>query len=119
MGAVLLQIYGSVETRNEEAQEKSGKNCEFENFLEVMRLRPIYFISRSTVSPLENSSYIFVGESSTVNWAIEKFRTYLWVTELAVLSDCSVMQKTFKSEAIVPHMLHRWRAEFFQYQFVI
>ena len=36
-----------------------------------------------------------------------------------VLSDFSGLQKCFESEANVPHVVHRWRAEFLQYQLVI
>ena len=50
--AVLLQSDVSDEARKKEAQEKAGGNCEFDKSLEVMRLRPISFISRSTVLPL-------------------------------------------------------------------
>ena len=58
MGAVIMQVYDSVEERKAYSKEKSEK-CEFDKSLEVMRLRPIYFISRSTVSPLENSRHSF------------------------------------------------------------
>ena len=34
MGAVLLQSYDSVETIETQAQEKAGKNYEFEKYLE-------------------------------------------------------------------------------------
>ena len=50
MGAVLLQSDVSEEAIKPEAQEKAGRKCEFDKYLED--LRPIYFISRSTVSPL-------------------------------------------------------------------
>ena len=43
-----------------------------------MRLQPIYFISISTVSPLENSRHNFVGESAAVRWYIGNFIKYLW-----------------------------------------
>ena len=61
MGAVIFQADVSEEARKEEAQEKSGGKCKFEKSLEVMCLRPISFISISTVSPLENSRCNFVG----------------------------------------------------------
>ena len=89
MVAVLLKADVSEEARNPEEQEKSGGKCEFENSLEGMRLRPIYFISRSTVLPLEKSRHSFVGEVAAVRWAIGKFRKYLWQSEFMVLSDCS------------------------------
>ena len=74
MVAVLLKAYVSEEARKSEAQEKDGRECEFDKSLEGMRLRPIYFISRSTVSPLENSRHSFVGEADSVRLAIGKFR---------------------------------------------
>ena len=61
MGAVLLQVDVSSEARKSEAQEKYGGKFEFDNSLEVMGLRPISFISRSTVFPLEKSRHIFAG----------------------------------------------------------
>ena len=73
-----------------------------------MHLQPISFISRSTVSSLENSIKIFVGEAAAVRWAMVKFRKYLWVSEFTVLSYCSGMKKCFESEANVPHVVHRW-----------
>ena len=89
MEALLLQAEDSVETRNSEAQENSGRNYEFDKYLEGMCLRPIYFVSRSTVSPLENSRHIFVGEAATLRWAIGKFIKYLLVAEFIGLSDFS------------------------------
>ena len=59
MGIVILQTYDSVDTIKAEAQEKFGENCEFDKYLGEMRLRPISFISRSTVSPLKNSLHNF------------------------------------------------------------
>ena len=64
MGVVLLQADDSEEARNPEAQEKDGRKCEFDKFLEIMRLQPIYFISISTVASLENSKYSVVGEAA-------------------------------------------------------
>ena len=81
-----------------------------------MYLRPISFISRSTVCPLENSKNIFVGESATVRWAIGRFINYLWGSEFTVLSYCSGLKKFFESEANVTHVVHRWQAKLSQYQ---
>ena len=53
MGAVLIQADVSAEAIKSEAQEKDVEKCEFDKSLEGMRLRPIYFISRSTASPTE------------------------------------------------------------------
>ena len=64
MGEVHFQADVSEEARKSEAQEKSGGKCEFEYSLEGMRLRPISFISGSTVSPLEKSRHGFVGEAA-------------------------------------------------------
>ena len=77
MGAVILKSYVSEEARKPEAQKKDGGKCEFENYLEGMRLRPIYFISISTMSPLEKSRHSFVREAATVRWVIGKLRMYL------------------------------------------
>ena len=84
-----------------------------------MRIPPISFISRSTVSPLEKSRHSFLGESYAVRRAIGKFRKKLWGSELTVLSDCSGIQKFCESEDNIPRMVHRWRSELLQYQFVI
>ena len=78
-----------------EAQEKAGGNRKFDKFLEVMCLRPISFILRSTVSPLEKSIHIFVVESSAVRWPIGKFINQLVEEELTVIFDCSGLQKIF------------------------
>ena len=43
----------------------------------------------------------------------------MWVTEFTVLPYFIELQKIPKSEANVPHVVHRWRAELLQYQFVI
>ena len=53
MGAVLLQSDESVEARKADSKEKASEKCEFDKYLEGMRLRPISFISIPTVSPLE------------------------------------------------------------------
>ena len=75
---MILQADESAEARKSEVQEKDGGKCEFDKSLEGMRLRPIYFISISTVPPLERSIHSFVGESAAVMWAIGKFRNDLW-----------------------------------------
>ena len=77
MGALLLQTDVSEEARESKAQQKYCGKCEFEKSLEGMHLQPFYFISRSTMSPLENSRHGFVGEADTMRWAIVKFRKYL------------------------------------------
>ena len=79
MGAVILQADVSAEARNSEAQENDNVKCEFVKSLEIMRLRPISFISRSKVSPLEKSRHSFVVDVDTVRWAAGKFRNYLWL----------------------------------------
>ena len=91
-----------------EAQENNGGKYEFEKFLEGMRLRPISFISKSAVSPLENSGHRFVREVATVRRAIGKFRNYLWGSKFTVLSDYSGLKIFFESEANVPHVVHMW-----------
>ena len=82
---MILQADESAEARKSEVQEKDGGKCEFYNSLEGMRLRPIYFISGSTVSPLEKSRHIFVGETAAVRWVIGNFRNYLWGADIRVL----------------------------------
>ena len=109
----------SEEAIKSEAQEKDKGKCEFEKLLEVMRPRPVSFIPISTVSPLENTRHIFVGEAPTVMWATGNSRKYLWGSEFTVLSDFSGLKILFESEANVPHVVHRWISELLQYQFVI
>ena len=77
MGAVLLKIDNSAKARNSEAQEKDRIKCGFDKYLEEMILQKIYFISKSTVSLLENSKDSFVGQSDAVRWSIRNFRKYL------------------------------------------
>ena len=89
MKALILKSDDSAEARNSEAHKKAVRNCEFDKSLEGICLRSISFILISTVSPLENTRYSFVGESDSVRWAIGTFRNYFWVTEFTVLSDCS------------------------------
>ena len=78
MGEVLLQEDDSEYARESEAQYKDSGNCEFDKSLDGMRLRPISFISISTVSPQEKSRHIFSGETAALRWAIGKFMNYLW-----------------------------------------
>ena len=115
MGAVFLKADDSLEATKAEAQEKFDENCKFDKFPEGIRLRPIYFISRSTVSPLEKSGYSFVGESVAVMWDKGKSRQYLWGAEFTLISDCSGLQKLFEQEGNVPHMVHRRQSELLQY----
>ena len=86
MGAVILQADVSAEARKSEAKEKYSEKCEFDKSLEGIYLRPISFISISTVLPLEKSINRFVVGASTVRRAIGNFRKYLWGTESTVLS---------------------------------
>ena len=53
MGSVLLKLDISAEARKSEAYEKDGIKCEFDKSIEGMRLRPISFISISTLYTLE------------------------------------------------------------------
>ena len=85
MGEMLLQAYVSEESGNSEAQEKDGVKCEFDNYLEGMRLRTISFITISTLSPLEKSRHRFIGEAEAVSRAIVKLRKYLWGSEFTAL----------------------------------
>ena len=71
------------------------------------------------VSLMENSRHRFVGEAATVMCAIVKFRKYLWGSDFTVVLDCSEIQNIFGSEAKVPHVVDRWRAELLTYQFLI
>ena len=119
MGVVLLKSDGSLEATKVEAQEKVGENGEFDKYPERIRLQPISFISRSKVSPLEKSRYSFLREAATVRWDTGEFRQYLWGEEFTLLSDCNVLKTFFELEDNVPHMVHRWRSELLQYQFVI
>ena len=59
MGYVLLQVYVSVEARNSYAQEKDDGKCEFDKLLEGMRLRPIYFMSISTMLSRKSQDIAF------------------------------------------------------------
>ena len=90
---MLFQSYVSDEVKKQRHKKRRFGKCEFDKYLEGMRLRPIYFISRSTVFPLENSRHIFLGEAYVVRWAIGKFRNYLWGSEFTVLSDFSGLKK--------------------------
>ena len=58
---VFLQAYDSEESRKSDGKENDRGKCEFDKSIEGMRLRPMYFISRSKVPPLENSRHSFVG----------------------------------------------------------
>ena len=68
-----------------------------------MRLRPISFILRSTVTPLENSRHRFVGETTELRWSIGKFRKYLWGSEFAVIWDFSGMKKNWIRDECTSH----------------
>ena len=114
IGVMILQADVSEEAINLEAQEKYGRKCEFDKSLELMRLRPISFILRSTVSPLENSKHIFLVEAAAVRWDIGNFRKYFWGSGLTVMSYCSGLEKIFESETNVTHVVHRWRAKLLQ-----
>ena len=50
MEEVIMQVDNSLEAINSEAQENDGGNCKLDKSPEGMRLRPISFISRSTVT---------------------------------------------------------------------
>ena len=78
MVVVLMQSDVSEEAIKSETQENDCGNPEFDKSLEGICLQPIYFISISTVSPLENSRHGFVVEESAVMWSILKFKEYLW-----------------------------------------
>ena len=82
---MIRQSDDSVEPKQSEAQEKDIGRCEFDKYLKRTHLRPIYFISRLMVSPLEKSRNSFVGESDAVKWDIGKFSKYFWVADFTVL----------------------------------
>ena len=74
----------------------------------------IFFISRSTASPLGKSRHIFVGEASTVRWSIGKFRKYFSGSDFTLMSDCSGTKTFFESEDNVPHVVHIWQDKLLQ-----
>ena len=78
MGVAILKSGYSVDAIKSEAKEKYGEKYGFGNSLEGLNIRPIYFIYRATVSPLDNSRQRFLGEASAVSWEIGKFRKYFW-----------------------------------------
>ena len=63
--------------------------------------------------------HIYFVEAATIRWAIEKFRKWLWVSELKFLFYCSALMKLFKSKANMLHVLHRWWVDLLQFHFFI
>ena len=74
MVVVIIQADDLVDSISQRHKKRTGGKCEFDNSLEEICLRPISFISRSTVSPLENPRHRCVGESVSVRWSIRKFK---------------------------------------------
>ena len=63
---VILQSEDSEEVIESESQKKDGVKCKFYKSLEGLRLCPISLLSIETVSPLERSRHIFLGEAAAL-----------------------------------------------------
>ena len=61
---LFLQSDDSAESIKSDAQEKDGGKCEFDKYLEGLRLWPTSFIYRSMVAPLEKSRHSFAREAA-------------------------------------------------------
>ena len=70
MGAVIIQEEDSAEEMTEEPKKRTTENENLKSPWKDCAYYQCCFISRSTVSPLEKSRHIFVGEVATARWSI-------------------------------------------------
>ena len=72
-----------------------------------LRLRPISFISHKTKTSFKRSSHSYVGEAGVIQWAVGKFRKYLYRTDFTVMTDCSSLKTFFENTDHTSHVMQR------------
>jgi hypothetical protein len=100
-GAVLLQAGCSEEEEAALNREIDRGAFEFEKTMGGLRLRPIAFFSQRRPTP--SSRHSFVGEASTGQWAMLKFKRFLIGQEFTWVTDCSGLLKFFETDHEVTH----------------
>jgi hypothetical protein len=99
-------IIGRMLTDEEEAalnRELNGGACKFEKTIGGLRMRPIAFISQRRPTP--SSRHSFVGEASTGQWAMLKFKRFLIGQEFTWITDCSGLVKFFEMDYEATHTI--------------
>jgi hypothetical protein len=90
-GAMLVQPSDDSKAIDAMDQEIDGGKCEFDLTISntTKRLSPIAFISKRVTTQSEKALHLFMGETGTGVWAMDKFRFYLFRTEFTWICDCS------------------------------
>jgi hypothetical protein len=121
IGAVLCQADPN-DRRASQAEEAEvrGDECTFEKTLAntPFRLWPIAFISRCC-EEREKSYHLFTGKACARDWAMKKFRRFLFGKPFTWISDCSSLRQFFETKDLPTHVHQRWKYNMLRYQFTI
>ena len=110
MAAVVLQANCTPEDEEAMIREILTGECEFDQSISGLRLRPVVFASRKCVGK-EVHWHSSVGELATGRWAMDKFRIYLWIREFTWITDCSGIIKFYDMDLMPTHQVQRWKLD--------
>ena len=117
-GAALCQADGSKEAIAAEEAENGGGACMFDKQKFGLRLHPVLFESKATTGP-EQADHSHPGEAKAGDFAIHKFRYFLWGRPFTWIADCSSLRAFFEQRDMPNHQLERVRMRLLCYQFTI
>ena len=117
-GAALCQAGNGKEEREAEQREELGGRCDFERKVSGLRLHPVLFESKATSGP-DRSDHSHPGEAKAGDFAIQKFRTFLWGKPFTWIADCSSLKAFFEQRDMPNHQMERLRMRMLCFQFTI
>ena len=117
-GAALCQADGSKEARRAEQEEEGGGICQFDKRVTGLRLHPILFESKAIEGP-HQSDHSHPGELKAGDFAIQKFRTFLWGKPFTWIADCISLKAFFEQRDMPSHQMERLRMRMLCFQFTV
>ena len=117
-GAALCQADNSEESMMAEQREDDGGPCIFDKQMSGLRLHPVLFESKAISGPA-SSDHSHPGEAKAGDFAIAKFRYFLWGRTFTWIADCSSLKAFFEQRDMPTHQLERLRMRMLCYQFTI
>ena len=83
-----------------------------------LRLHPVLFESKATVGS-KQSDHSHPGEAKAGDFAMQKFRTFLWGKPFTWIADCSSLKTFFDQRNMPNHQMERLRMRMLCFQFTI
>ena len=117
-GAALCQADASPEAKRAESEEEDGGLCQFDRKISSLRLHPILFESKAVEGP-HQSDHSHMGELKAGDFAMQKFRPFLWGKEFTWIADCMSLKGFFEQRDMPNHQMERLRMRMLCFQFTV